>query len=91
MAEAHVAQVALVRIGPDGNPIAEGSATKAQLEFSTEHRVILNSNIPNTYGEDSEGKEVPSYPTVEDYIMAEAADGFILQHMDQFIIVTIKQ
>ena len=80
MAEAHVVRVGLIKIGPQGGVIEEGQAISAKLEFSTEHRVFPNDNAPNS----------ADHPTIEAYIEAEAIDDFILRHMSQNIIVTIK-
>jgi hypothetical protein len=90
MAEAHVVQVSLIKLDQEGNVLDGKSTINARTEFSTEHRVMLNPNVPNTFGQDSEGGNVPTYPTIEEFIVLEAADGFILQHMDQFTIVTTK-
>jgi hypothetical protein len=90
MAEAHVVQVNLIKFDQEGNVLDGKSTIGARTEFSTEHRVMMNANVPNTFGEDSEGNPIPTYPTIESFIVAEAADGFILQHMDQFTIVTTK-
>jgi len=80
MAEAHVVNVGLVHVGPQGSVIQKSESIKAQLNFSTEHRVIPKSTVPNS----------ADYPTVEAYIEAEAADDFILRHLGQYMIVTIK-
>lgn len=80
MAEAHVVRIGLVHVGPQGTIMEEGQAINAKLDFSTEHRVFPKSGVPNS----------TNYPTIEDYIEAEAVDDFILRHLSQNLIVTIK-
>ena len=83
MADAHVVRVGLRKIGP-GSPgvlIQEDSAVSAGLEFSAEHRIFPKDGVPNS----------ADFPTIEVYIEAEATAGFILRHMSQNIIVTIKE
>ena len=50
----------------------------AMLRTHSEHRVTPDVNVPNSAG----------YPTVKQYLEAEAADGFKLQYMDQTQIIT---
>jgi hypothetical protein len=89
MALAHVVRTGLKKIKPDGMVIQGGETIGANLEFSSEDRVLMNPNVPNTYVTESDGAtKVPSYPTIEEYIIAEAAEGFILRHLSQNIIVT---
>jgi len=89
MALAHVVRTGLVKIKPDGVVIQPTESISAHLEFSSEDRVLLNPNVPNTYVVGSDGStKVPAYPTIEDYIIAEAAEGFILRHLSQNMIVT---
>jgi hypothetical protein len=51
---------------------------KGALSFTTEHRILTDSDVPNSAGN----------PTIKDYLVAEDAGGFNLVHMDQYIIVT---
>ena len=90
MAVAHVVRFSLMKIGPTGVPISSTESIGANLVFSSEDRVLLNPNVPNTYttGSDDSGSRIPTYPTLEEYIMAEAAEGFILRHLSQNIIIT---
>jgi hypothetical protein len=91
MAVAHVVRTGLKKISPTGQVVDSKEPISAHLNFSTEDRVLMNPNVPNTYtfGSDEESDEkIPAYPTIEEYIVAEAAEGFILRHMSQNIIVT---
>jgi len=81
MATAHVVHITLVKIGPTGEIITEGQAINAKVAFSTEHRIMPKESVPNS----------SSYPTIEAFIEAEAADGFILNHLSQYMVVTTKQ
>jgi hypothetical protein len=81
MAVAHVVRVGLKHVGPQGTVLDGGDAINAKLEFSTEHRVFPRDNVPNSV----------NYPTIETFIENEAADGFILSHMSQNIIVTTQE
>jgi len=76
----HYVNIMLVNIDKDGNIIPPGK--QAQIgtvaDFSTEHRVAPNPNVPNSAG----------YPTVENYLIAEDGAGFSVRHMDQYTIVT---
>jgi len=88
MAEAHVVRTKLTKISATGTVLDGSEAISQHLDFSSEDRVMLNPNVPNTYTTGSDGVIVAAYPTIEEYIMAEAADGFILRHLSQNIIVT---
>jgi hypothetical protein len=84
MAELHMVNLALKRIERNGN-VTEGEPSPNQdllvTDFTTEHRVVHNPNVPNSDG----------WPTMEDYLVAEARDGFIPVHIDQYMIVTVKE
>jgi hypothetical protein len=80
MATAHVVYITLTRIGPTGKLLVEGDTIGTRLNFSTEHRIIPKVTVPNS----------SNNPTIDQYIEAEAVDGFILQHLSEYIIVTIK-
>ncbi len=89
MADAHVASVGLVKVKPNGDIIGSGDTISGHLEFSTEHRVLMNPNIPNTFSTGTDDGEAQAlYPTMEEYIVAEATDGFILRHLSQYTIIT---
>lgn len=86
----HVAQIGLVQVAPDGTVFRKGSAKINQfldrndgtlspkLSFSTEHRVLEDPAIPTTSG----------FPTIKEYVEAEALADYQLMHLDQYIIVT---
>lgn len=81
MATVHVANLGLVKIKPDGTPYHRGSSTRnisECLNFSEEHRIFPNNSNPNTEG----------YPTLEDYLNLEAADGYIPQIVNQSMVIT---
>lgn len=81
----HVAHVALRKINSvSGDVLTKDNTTetlKQHMQFDLQHRVIEDANIPNTSGS----------PTVDDYLAAEAAGDFVLQHMDQGMIVTYQR
>jgi len=88
--DTHIARIGLVQVASDGTVFDKDSATfnnfldktsrppSPKLEWSTEHRVLADSVIPNS----------SNNPTIDDYVLAEAADDFALSYMDQFIIIT---
>jgi len=82
--EIHYANVGLKSIdlntGEVYNRGQGGRTIKECLNFTTEHRVLEDADIPNSSG----------FPTVKDYLEAEGGDGFGLIHMDQYTIVTQK-
>ena len=80
MAEVHVVNVGLMKIGPGGGMVSRGSTIMENLQFSTEHRIIPNDNVPNS----------ADSPAVEAYLQAEAAAGFLPNHISQYLIVTVK-
>jgi len=82
---AHYAQVELLHVNPDTGAIIDRNdptqSIKSQLRMDIQARLIADSNIPNTSGN----------PTVKAYILAEAASGYVLGHIDQYIIITYHQ
>jgi hypothetical protein len=75
----HIAQIALLPVNSLGVVIKKSEATIGQMtQASTEPRVITDSLIPNT----------ATNPTPKVYLELEAADDFILKHMDQTQIIT---
>ena len=69
-------------MSPNPNP-TESEVVNTSLrvpEFTSEVRVMENSNVPNSDG----------WPTIETYLMAEAQDGFTLSHIDQTMIITTQ-
>jgi hypothetical protein len=90
MADVHVAHIGLVKVDPVGNIIGDGSSVDSRLNFSTEHRVLFNLDIPSTYAENSDGETVATYPTIPEYAALEAANFYEVRHLDQYTIVTAK-
>lgn len=87
MATIHRVIVDLINVASDGTVIHKNdpSTTLAMLKnFSTEHRIIG----PTTGAASS--ANAADYPTVNEYLAAEAADGFLVAHIDQYFIVTQK-
>jgi hypothetical protein len=93
MAQVHIVYLKLVKVGSDGSVINTGgmttpnpNPTESEMvsspvrvpSFTTEQRVMNNSNVPNSDG----------WPDIETYLMAEAAAGFTLSHIDQTMIIT---
>jgi hypothetical protein len=79
MAEVHTVSVGLKKLN-GGQLIAEDATIRERLEFTTEHRVLPNPNVPNS----------ANTPSIEDYLIAEAADGFEPKYIGQYMIVTFK-
>lgn len=81
----HVVNVAFLPINKVTGAIVlkNDPATKISDVMQTEHRhVILPSDdVPNSAG----------YPTVAAYLKLEAAGDYVVQHMDQTMIVTYDQ
>jgi archaellin len=75
----HVATIALMPVNSAGVVVNKNQATiKEMMRTSSEMRVISDVALPNT----------ANNPTVADYLELEAADGFILNHLDQTYIIT---
>lgn len=74
-----IAHVKLFSIGQDGNILDASSTLGDHMTANTEHRIIEDiANTPNS----------SDNPTIEEYIGLENGDGYSLDHMDQYIIVT---
>lgn len=77
----HVARVGVFNVDATGNILRKDDADvtiKQQLTSSIEHLVIEDSSVSNTSGN----------PTVAEYIRLEAADDYVLAHIDQTMILT---
>jgi hypothetical protein len=77
----HIVRVAFLKVDGAGTVIDKNSpetTLKGHLTGSHEHRVIPDSNIPNS----------ASYPTVKAYLDAEALDEYVLQYLDQNTVIT---
>lgn len=87
-AETHIARMQLMKINPTtGNPIGSGGnladpsvKISSVLNFSTEFRMIVDSGVLNT----------ASNPSIDSYLALEAASGFLIGHIDQYMIITVK-
>lgn len=80
----HIARVGLLNSDNFGNVLKKDNPNvtiKQFLDTSMTHRVLEDSTIPTTSGN----------PTVENYLKAEAANDYVLEHMDQTMIVTYKR
>jgi len=65
----------------DKNAETTNPATIGQMtDFSNEHRVMADAAIPNS----------ANYPSVTNYLEAEAADNYVLHYMDQNRIITYE-
>ena len=58
-----------------------GASINTMKSTSMEFLVIPDSSIPNSSG----------YPTMKEYIQLEAADDYVVNHIDQSIIITYNQ
>ena len=77
----HVARVAVLNVDRAGNVVKKDDPSvslKQQLQTSMDHRVLEDAGIPNSTGN----------PAVKAYIEAEAANDYVVHHMDQTMIVT---
>ncbi len=77
----HIVRVRFVAVSPAGVVIDKNAATTTindVLRSEHQHRVIPTAAVPSS--EDG--------PTIEDYIIAEAAAGYKVHHMDQTTIIT---
>lgn len=80
----HVARVGVLSVNGLGNVVKKDdpNVTIGQhLETSMDHRVLEDSAIPNSNGN----------PAVKTYLELEAANDFVLQHIDQTTIITYKR
>lgn len=79
MAQTHVVRMSLVQVLATGAIKTDNAMSIGEkITANTEVRVRPKSTVPNS----------ADYPTIEDYIEAEGADGFVLVHLDQTYIVT---
>ena len=75
----HIVRVGLKNIDATGSVIDKTTSTIGQvISSSSEHRVLVNAAVPNSAG----------FPTIDDYLLAEAAQDYIPYHIDQYMIVT---
>jgi len=89
MAQVHVVYTDLKKVNATGQVLMEGSPV-LRTNYSEEHRVMPNPNVPNTWAQDSEGNQVALYPTIEEFLIAEAVADFLPQIINQYMIVTVK-
>ena len=79
MASTHVAELTIVPIDPVGNVVDKNKVSIARMmTASSEIRVLPDAALANT----------TDYPTVKDYLNREAADGYVLAHLDQTYVIT---
>ena len=77
----HVARVAFVKVDGTGNVLSKEDPSvtlKQQMTGSHDHRIIVDSAIPNSVGN----------PTMKAYLEAEANDDYVANHVSQNLIVT---
>lgn len=81
----HYVNVGTFRVNPDTLAVIDRNDPKQrikdQLRFDIEHRIIPATDVPNS----------ASQPRIRDYLIAEAAAGYVVRHMDQTEIVTYHQ
>lgn len=81
--QVHYAVISLVRVSPTGEVYNASGTTrpiKECLNFSTQHRIMPDTAIPSSAG----------YPTIQQYLNAEAAAGFAPVQVAETFIVTMK-
>lgn len=77
----HIARVGVFNIDNLGNLVRKDDPTvtlRQQLQTHMDHRVIPDATIANS----------TNYPSIQDYIEAEAASNYVVQHIDQTTIIT---
>ena len=75
----HVARTGIVTVNAAGTVKPKTQMTIGEVgTSSSEFRVLVDTSIANTAG----------YPTVGDYLVAEAAAGYNLIHLDQTYVIT---
>lgn len=77
----HIARVAVLNVDHLGNVLKKDDPNvtlRQQLQTHMDHRVLADSAIPNS----------ANNPAVKDYIEAEAASNYVVQHIDQTTIIT---
>jgi len=80
----HVARVGLFSVDPAGNIIKKNSPDlqiKQVLNSSMDHLVLEDATIPNTSGN----------PNVTEYLKLEAANDYVLSHINQTMVITYKR
>lgn len=81
MAQVHVARIGCFTVDQNGDRIDKSgaSATINQMKNSSlEMLVIPDAGIPSS----------ANYPTIKEYLIAEAALGYVLNHLDQSFVIT---
>jgi hypothetical protein len=81
MNEVHVARVGLFTVDSSGNRLDKCCPTTTinqMKDTRLEFLVIPDNSIPNSSG----------YPSLTNYLKAEASSGFSLQHLDQSLVIT---
>ncbi len=81
MISTHTAYLKLTKVNAVGQVIPQGEPISAHLNFSTEHRIIPDSALPNT----------ANNPTIEQYLALEAADDYEVKQLDQTFVITVKK
>ena len=82
-AAVHYVNTQFINVDALGNVVdkSNSSTTINKVRSTgTEHRVIPDVAIANS----------ANYPTIKKYLELEAADGYVLNHISQNIIVTYK-
>jgi hypothetical protein len=75
----HVARIQIMPVNSVGVVVNKNQATIGQMmQTSSEERVIIDPLLPHTAGN----------PTPKEYLELEAADDFLLRHIDQTYIIT---
>lgn len=82
----HIARVAFLAVNKTTGQVIDknnpNTKIKDVLQTEHQHRVLVDvTNAPNSAGN----------PTVDDYLRLEAAQDFVVKHMDQNMIITYDQ
>lgn len=80
----HIVRTGVFTVDQSNNRIDKNAASTTINQLKNTHHeflVIPDSTIPNSTG----------YPTVKEYLEAEASDNFVLSHLDQTTIITYNQ
>jgi hypothetical protein len=81
--QVHYEQIGLVHLKKDGtiyNRSSGNTTIKDQLNFTTDHRILPNSENISTNG----------YPDIRTYLQEEAAAGFQPVQVGQYFVITMK-
>jgi hypothetical protein len=80
MPSVHVVTMGIVNITAGGEVKQKSQMTIGEVinNSSTGMRVLPNPLVPSSIG----------FPTLEAYLIAEALSGFVLNHLDQYTIIT---